>query len=150
MKLVNEYNQHSAAHRYFVGFEYDAKLYLTDVRGHLPETMLKEDRAAASKGGMLKIRVRLGAKLKAMLINSNRAVQLGTIDLLNTDDKYNKGERFERLVTERYTGKKWEKDSVPFWQAGDIELNGEQIQIKFEGAELTNERTMARLQAAMA
>ena len=61
------------------------------------------------------------------------------------EEKYNKGECFERVITETLTGETWVKDSVPFNVAGDITLNGEQVQIKFDGAELTNERTLMRI-----
>ena len=62
-------------------------------------------------------------------------------------DKYNKGENFERIITELLTGETWVKDSVPFNVAGDIVVNGENIQIKFDGAEITNERLLKKLTA---
>ena len=61
--------------------------------------------------------------------------------------KYNKGENFERVITELLIGETWVKDSVPFNVAGDIRWNGEEVQIKFDGAELTNEKTLARAMA---
>ena len=53
--------------------------------------------------------------------------------------KYNKGEIFEKLITE-YFGMKWEKDNVPFTEGGDIEINGKAFQIKYEKATFTNEK----------
>ena len=60
------------------------------------------------------------------------------------ESKYNKGEIFEKLVTEQY-GQEWEKDSVPFTKAGDIEINGIAYQIKYEAANFTTEKTLASL-----
>ena len=39
----------------------------------------------------------------------------------------------------------WEKDNVPFTEAGDIEVNGIAYQIKFEKATFTNEKSIANL-----
>ena len=60
--------------------------------------------------------------------------------------RYNKGEIFEKLVTELF-GQVWEKDNVPFTKAGDIEVDGIAYQIKFEKATFTNEKTLKKLQA---
>jgi hypothetical protein len=57
---------------------------------------------------------------------------------------YNRGDLFEKLVTE-YAGQVWEKDNIPFTEAGDIEWNGVAYQIKFEKATFTNEKTLMNL-----
>lgn len=146
-EMIKKYNELAAAHKYIVGFTQGTKLYYTTMVGMIRDDMLKLDKAAESKGGMNKIRVRVSAKIKAMLIHSGKAVLCGMVDELVKDSKYNKGENFERVITELLTNTKWVKDSVPFNVAGDIELNGEQVQIKFDGAELTNEKTLARAMA---
>ena len=146
--MIQGYMEKSASHKYIVGFEQAGNLYYTVYAGMIADDLLKLDRASTKKGGMQKIRIRLNTKAKVMLMNAGKAILLGAADLLNTDDKYNRGERFERLITETLTHEKWEKDNVPFWQAGDICWRGEQVQVKFDGAELTNEKTLARALAA--
>lgn len=146
-EMIAAYAALSAAHRYIVGFILNARLFYTTF-AELPDAMLKLDRASSKRGGFAKIRVKLPAALRKQLVASGMATELGSCELLNTLDKYNKGERFEKLITERLTGTNWVKDSVPFWVAGDITLNGEQVQIKFDGAELTNERTLAGVMPA--
>lgn len=146
-EMIRNYNNLAAAHKYIVGFTQGKKLYYTVMNSYIRDDMLKLDKAAESKGGMMKIRVRVSAKLKAMLIGTGKAIMCGMVDELVKDSKYNKGENFERVITELLTGKAWEKDSVPFNVAGDIEWNGEQVQIKLDGAELTNEKTLARAMA---
>lgn len=146
-EMIREYAARAAAHKYIVGYVDGGKLYYTVYAGMIADELLKLDRAAASKGGMAKVRVRMNAKLKAILRATGKAILLGGAELLDTDDKYNKGERFERIVTEKLTGETWAKDSVPFNVAGDIRWNGEEVQVKFDGAELTNERTLARAMA---
>lgn len=58
--------------------------------------------------------------------------------------KYNRGEVFEKLVTEKFN-QVWEKDNVPFWKDGDITVNGKSYQIKFEKATFTTEKQLAKL-----
>lgn len=60
------------------------------------------------------------------------------------ESKYNKGEIFEKMVTEFY-GQEWTKDNVPFTEDGDLTTNGIAYQIKFEKATFTNEKTLARM-----
>ena len=114
---------------------------------HIADNFLKFDRMSSKRGGWAKIRVKLSAMDRKTLVARGQAILLGSADLLETADKYNKGERFERIITETLTGEQWVKDSIPFNVAGDITLNGQEVQIKFDGAELTNERTLMRMSA---
>ena len=58
--------------------------------------------------------------------------------------KYNKGEIFEKLVTEQF-GQTWVKDNVPFTDDGDLTVDGIAYQIKFESASFINEKQMMRM-----
>jgi hypothetical protein len=60
------------------------------------------------------------------------------------ESKYNKGEIFEKLITEM-NGQTWTKDNADFWKDGDLTVNGKSFQIKYEKATFTNEKTLARL-----
>jgi hypothetical protein len=62
-----------------------------------------------------------------------------------SDSKYNKGEIFEKLVTEAY-GQEWVKDNIPFTEAGDIEVDGHAYQIKYEKATFTNEKSLMKME----
>ena len=140
--MTETYNKNSAAHTYYFGFVLAGLLYV--VAGmtftELP-AYFKMDRASTAKGGFKKIRIRAtAADLKALL---PIATLLGSEDLLN-DGHWNKGEMNEKITTETYTAEKWVKDSVPFFKAGDATINGEEVQIKLNGAELTNEKTLRK------
>ena len=141
------YPAKSAAHAYAYGFTVARRLYYAMLTWEELAKLLKNDRAATSKGGMKKIRVRGSAAAKAELIASGKAVELGGEELLEADDQFNKGEHFERLLTEKLTGKSWVKDSTPFWVAGDIRVDGVEIQIKLDQAELINEKVAQMLLA---
>ena len=146
-EMITLYNTLSAADGYIVGFVLNHLLYYVQFDGHLPTEILKFDRASSKRGGMAKVRVRVASEIRKAMVANGQAVLLGSEELLNTADKWNKGERFERVITETLTTTAWVKDSVPFNVAGDIELNGKQIQIKFTDAELTNEKTLKRIAA---
>ena len=142
-EMLQKYEAHSAADYYLFGFEYNGDL-LCYRANSLQEVnnALKLDKAASSKGGMLKIRVRFGSFDKARL--ASKSQKLGKISVMAYADKYNNGHHFEHYIHE-LNGKSWAPDSVPFNVAGDIEIDGKQVQIKFYGAELTNEKVLARV-----
>lgn len=140
--MTTAYNKNSAAHSYWFGFILAGLLYV--VPGMTFEALsayFKNDRASSAKGGFAKVRIRAtSADLKALV---PVALFLGSADLL-MDDHWNKGEMFEKVITERFTAEKWVKDSVPFFMDGDATINGEKVQIKLNGAELTNEKILRR------
>ena len=142
--MIARYNTLAVATAYIVGFILNGMLYYT-MSEHIADSFLKFDRMSSKRGGWAKIRVKLSSADRKALVACGKAIMIGSADLLDTEDKYNKGERFERIITETLTGETWVKDSVPFNVAGDITLNGEEVQIKFDGAELTNERTLMRM-----
>ena len=139
------YNAVSASHVYALGFVHAHNLYAVKLSFDELSAYFKLDRASQSHGGMLKIRIRLNASQRAEL--SLIAELIGAESLLTADAKHNKGENFERELTERWTAETWVKDSIPFNVAGDLVLNGENVQVKLDGAELTNEKILARIGA---
>ena len=143
-EMISLYNALSASTAYIVGFILDGLLYYVQ-SAHIADEYLKLDRMSSKLGGWAKIRVKLTSADRKALVAYGKAVLLGSASLLETEDCYNRGERFERIITETLTGETWVKDSVPFNVAGDITLNGQQVQIKFDGAELTNERMLRKL-----
>ena len=143
-QMISRYNALSASSAYIVGFILNGLLYYI-MSAHIDDSYLKLDRMSSKRGGWAKIRVKLSSADRKALVGYGKAVLVGSADMLESDDKYNKGERFEKIITERLTGKAWVKDSVPFNIAGDITLNGQEVQIKFDGAELTNEKLLMRL-----
>ena len=142
-EMMTAYNAHSAAHVYALGFVFGGNLYAQKLSFGELSAYFKLDRASSKRGGFAKIRVKLTAADRAKL--SATAELIGAEDLLMKDSAHNKGENFERELTERWTAEEWVKDSTPFWMAGDIRVNGVEIQVKLDGAELTNEKLLSRL-----
>ena len=142
-EMMNRYEALSAAHTYALGFAYTGNLYAVKLSFAELSAFFKLDRASSKRGGFAKIRIKLTAKDRAEL--SAKAELIGAEDLLTKDAKHNKGENFERELTERWTAETWVKDSVPFYVAGDIRVDGVEIQVKLDGAELTNEKILSRI-----
>lgn len=143
-EMLHRYDENKASDIYLLGFESDGLLYTVFTK-ELRDDCLKFEKAAEKKGGYNKIRVRLTKKVKAIYINNHKAVCWGKIEIMNFNDQYNNGEHFERVAVERLTGRKWVKDSKPFNVTGDFEYAGQQVQAKFDDAELTNEKILAGL-----
>jgi len=137
------YNMLSASHLYILGFVAQNILYYAMMDFETLTKYMKMDRASSKRGGFAKLRIKLTREQKAELLRI--AIACGVSEDLTADSAHNKGENFERIITELLTPEQWVKDSVPFNEAGDITLNGENVQIKFDGAEITNEKLLARL-----
>ena len=141
-ELLTAYRKNSASRIYYFGFIVAGLLYVvTGMTLDELATMCRMDRASTAKGGFRKIRIKAHSADLAALIP--KALLIGSADLLN-DSHWNKGEMFEKIITEMFTTEKWSKDSVPFFLAGDAVINGENVQIKLNGAELTNEKILKR------
>jgi len=141
--LINGYNELSAAHKYIFGFKVANMVYMTTTtEEQLPYLMILDK---ASRGQGYALRFKPNKAQKALLMQT--ATPLCSVDFfeeLTSDSKYNKGEIFEKLVTEHF-GQEWKKDNVPFTEAGDITINGEEYQIKYEKATFTNEKSLNKM-----
>jgi hypothetical protein len=144
-QMTETYNTFSAATLYNIGFVFHHILYGITLR-HIPAECLKPSHASSKRGGTQRIRIRLNNAIKLALIEMG-AEMLGPETLLDINDGYNRGDHYERIITER-AGQVWVKDSTPFYIAGDLFHNGEQIQIKLDGATLVEEKTLLRLVTA--
>lgn len=143
-RMATLYHEHSGAQVYALGFPYAHSLYVAKLTFEQLSAYFKLDRASSKRGGFLKLRIRMKAAQRKAL--AEIAELVGDWDeLIEIKDGWNRGEHFERVLTERWTGERWTKDSVRFDQCGDIRVDGVEIQIKLDGAELTNEKVLAGL-----
>ena len=140
LEMLAYYEKFNKAEKYIIGFSHKGQVYMQLVDGLNPEMITLE---TASKNQGQSLRFRPKSAHKAEMLAS--AICLGALEML-LDDKYNKGEMFEKIVTEHY-GQAWHKDTVPFHKAGDINVNGIEIQIKFEKAALATSKTIEKLLA---
>lgn len=144
--LVDFYNSRAYTHRYIFGIIWKGCVYMVKADSGLLAFVLKLDKA--SRGNGYALRFKPNNTIRNLLI-SHGATMLCSAEMFNElvkDSKYNKGEVFEKLVTEYY-GQTWEKDNVPFTDDGDLTVDGIAYQIKFESATFINEKQMLRMRA---
>ena len=143
LSLIDFYTASAYTDHYIFGFSYKGNIYMAFAGdSDLPAIMKLE---AASRGQGYSLRFKPNAAIKVALLPSAKVLCSTKFfeDMVNSS-KYNRGEIFEKLVTE-YFGQSWVKDHIPYTEAGDIEVNGVSYQIKYEKATFINEKTMANM-----
>lgn len=144
MALINRYNALAFTSNYIWGFTYKGNIYMTTTDHSFLPYICKLDKA--SRGAGYALRFCPNNKQKIALISKAEVLcSKKYFDEVKASSKYNRGEIFEKMVTEHFN-QKWEKDNIPFTKAGDIEINGIAYQIKFEKATFCNEKTLANLE----
>ena len=139
--MIRNYRKFSAADAYIIGFIYKHELYIATMEQIAPR-FIRVEHESSKNGGRRKLQLRLNNQYKEQLIRKG-AELVGTEEVLNGE--YNKGVEFEKLVSERNGIEYRGKDSIGFWVAGDIEINGKQCQVKLEGAQIVVESTLENL-----
>jgi hypothetical protein len=139
--LFNTYEKYSAANAYEIGFIYKNAVYAI-ILNALPYDCLKVEKASKKNGGWLKLQLRLNNTHKVQFIEQG-AIKVGGVEVVT--GQYNKGVEFERFCYTLHNQEWRGKDSVPFWEDGDITIDGKKIQIKFENAQIITECTAMKL-----
>ena len=141
--MINRYNELSYTHMYMLGFEFQGNIYMTITDSNILPYVLKLDKASRGAGYALRFCPNKAQKVlllpEAQLICSKKFFE-ETVK----NSKYNKGEIFEKMVTELY-GQVWKKDNIPFTEDGDITVNNTPYQIKFQKGTFINEKQLARM-----
>ena len=135
---IRYYRKFSAADGYIIAFEYKKENYIITVDELMPR-WLKVEKEASSKGGKEKLQLRLNNKFKEQLIKKGAK----KFDFI-PDDK-NLGVALERQVYRMNGQEPRAKDNVRFYEAGDITINGKEIQVKYEHARICYEKTLRKL-----
>jgi len=141
--MIRNYRRFSGADAYIIGFTYKHQLYMIQVDEIMPRHM-QVLHSSHKNGYQPKLQLVLNNKLKEQFIRKG-AILLGSEKLV-MNGEYNKGVEFERLVSEMNGIEFRGKDSVGFWVGGDLEIDGKQIQVKFQGAQIVAEKTLKNLQ----
>lgn len=145
--LIDFYTEKAFTNDYIFGFRFAGMIYaatIFDADNMLPYIMTLDK---ASRGQGYSLRFKPNKEQKAILMTyAQPMVSEQLFEDMVADSKYNRGEIFEKLVTEQMFGQKWEKDNVPYTDGGDVEVDGVAFQIKFEKATFTNEKSMSLMQ----
>ena len=144
--MIEFYNTHAFTHNYIFGFRMAGNIWYVTVTAELLPELLKLDKASRGAGYALRFKPNKAQKILLMSYGAKVLCSELFFDELAENSKYNKGEIFEKLVTEM-NGQIWEKDNVPFTDDGDLTWNGVAYQIKFEKASFINEKQMHKMMA---
>jgi hypothetical protein len=144
MNLIDRYNAVAYTHNYIWGFEFKGNIYMAITDSSYMPHICTLDKASRGAGYALRFSPNAQQKI-ALMPKAEVICSKKFFEEICADSKYNKGEIFEKMVTEKY-GQTWEKDTIPFTKAGDIEIDGIPYQIKFQKATFCNERTIASLE----
>lgn len=143
---IRYYRKFSGADAYILGFIYKHELYVITVNEIMPRFM-RVERSSAKKGAHEKLQFRLNNQYKEQLIRKG-AQKIGTeTDLLEIPN--NKGVSFERMVYRMNGQEPREKDNIRFTEGGDINVNGVEYQVKLEGAQIVEFKTLNKIQKEM-
>lgn len=137
--MIREYHKLSAADYYIIGFELDGYVYAVKQK-RIYSKYLKADRESTKNGGANILRLTLTKKQKQAL--AKKLLPIATIEEM--ENIKNRGEWFESLIHKIY-GQSYKKDITRFDKCGDIEIDGMQVQLKFERATVANERTIKKI-----
>lgn len=151
--LQDGYNKVAFTDKYILGWTLKHVIYFTICDRELVDWVTCLDKASRGAGYALRFKPNTeqkymlmanGAEVLCSEMRFNEILEETYINEKGKEVHYNKGEVFERLITEK-AGQEWKKDTVPFTMAGDIEWNGVAYQIKFEKATFTNEKSLMNL-----
>lgn len=138
--LLKIYEETTAAAWTLLVFQLNGRAYAARLNA-IAQDMVTLDRESTQNGGWTKLKLHLTNAQKVALIDAG-AEEVGDIaDILALQK--NKGNAVECWATRRYMGIEWTKDSIPYYVQGDIRVGGEEVQVKFENASLTNCKVMA-------
>lgn len=142
--MINRYNELAYTHNYIYGFYFQNVVYMVKATAEIMPYILKLEKASRGAGYALRFKPNMAQKTLLLAKGATALCSKDFFDEVVKNSKYNKGEIFEKMVTESY-GQKWEKDNVPFTKGGDLTINGKAFQIKFEKATFINEKQLARM-----
>ena len=144
INLIARYNSIAFTHNYIMGFAYKGNIYAAKTVGL--SFGIKLDRASSKNGGGYSIRFNPSVEEKKAMIKSGMVELICSqeyFDNMHANSKYNKGEIFEKIITER-AGQVWVKDNVPFYAGADLTVNEIAYSIKFEKATICTETTLIK------
>lgn len=142
--MINRYNELAYTHNYIYGFYFQNVVYMVKATEEIMPYILKLDKASRGAGYALRFKPNKNQKALLLAKGATALCSKEFFDETVNNSKYNKGETFEKMVTEFYN-QKWEKDNIPFTEDGDLTINGKAFQIKFEKATFINEKQLARI-----
>lgn len=143
LEMIRTYNEMAFTHKYIWGFIYKKNVYMAITDESVLPFVTCLDISSRHSGYSLRFRPNNNQKVALLTSASVLCSERFFNEMVNAS-KYNKGEIFEKLVTE-FHGQEWTKDNVPFTEDGDITVDGIPYQIKFQQATFCSEKSLLNL-----
>lgn len=143
--LIDRYNAISFTHNYIFGFEDRGSVYMVTADANVLPYVCCLDSASRGAGKALRFKPNKAQKELLKTLDCEILCSAEYLNHMVSKSKYNFGEIFEKLVTEKF-GQTWTKDKVPFTEDGDLTVNGTPYQIKYAKATFCNEKSIANLE----
>ena len=136
---IRYYRKFSGADAYVIGFVYKKKCYMAIVEEIMPR-FIRVEKSSSKKGSKEKLQLRLTNEHMEQLIRK------GAIEIDYEVTNGNNGRNFEMWVQNYFgqTAREWDNDG--FWVGGDVNVDGIEYQIKFNGAQIVTFDTLHNLQ----
>ena len=142
-RMRKQYEEFTAANGYIIGYIIDGVVYAVEF-DRIPRRYTKIQKECSKAGGGYGLYINVNnRKFKNELLK--KAFRIGTLADIEPTPSFNRGVMFERLVYIAFGQEPRPKDSIKFYQAGDIEIDGKQIQVKYEHARICYDKTLKRL-----
>ena len=145
--LIDFYISRAYTHLYILGFFADGAVWRVVVTADELDFVTKLDKASRGAGYSLRFKPNKAQKNYLKSLGAEILCSEKFFRELKEMSKYNLGELFEKLETER-VGQTWTKDNVPFTEDGDLTVDGVAYQLKFEKATFITEAQMMRMERA--
>lgn len=139
--LQDYYNNTAFTDKYILVYTYGGVVYMTLTTREVVDRVTCLDKASRGAGYALRFKPNNAQKVMLLVEGATALCSAELFNHMVTNSVYNRGEIAEKIVTE-FFGQKWEKDNIPYTEAGDIEVDGIAYQIKYEKATFTNEKTI--------
>ena len=144
--LIDTYIARAYTHLYILGFFADGAVWRVVVTADQLDFVTKLDKASRGAGYSLRFKPNKAQKNYLKSLGAEILCSEKFFRELKAMSKYNFGEIFEKLETEK-VGQTWVKDNVPFTEDGDLTVDGIAYQLKFEKATFLTEAQALRLRA---
>lgn len=148
-ELLNGYERLAYTNNYILGFVENGEVVFSIVKSEVLAKVCKLDKASRGAGNSLRFAPNKEQKAIIKEFGLVTITNKKVFDEMVETSIYNRGEVFEKLVTEHF-GQVWEKDNIPFTEDGDLTVNGVAYQIKFEKATFISEKSLRRFENLVA
>lgn len=144
--LINGYEELAYTDKYIFGYTDRKNVYVSFATSEILPYITTLDKVSSKRTGGYSLRFKPNKAQKEILKMEKSFILCSEeyFEGLFKESKYNRGEIFEKLVTE-YFGQEWEKDNVPFTEDGDLTVDGVAYQIKYQKATFCTEQSLLNL-----